>query len=89
MWYTYISSSCVGTIQGVAEQKGLPFRGLLCITTANELPTKSIAVSHIAALHNRFPLTYHFKKVKNFQKWDEGGKDFKHLEIKHGSMTEF
>lgn len=89
MWYTYISSSCVGTIQGVAEQKGLPFRGLLCITTANELPTKSIAVSHIAALHNRFPLTYHFKKVSNFQKWDEGGKDFKHLEIKHGSMTDF
>lgn len=89
MWYTYISSSCVGTIQGVAEQKGLPFRGLLCITTANELPTKSIAVSHIAALHNRFPLTYHFKKVANFQKWDEGGKDFKHLEIKHASMTDF
>jgi len=89
MWYTYISSSCVGTIQGVAEQKGLPFRGLLCITTANELPTKSIAVSHIAALHNRFPLTYHFKKISNFQKWDEGGKDFKHLEIKSGSMTDF
>lgn len=89
MWYTYISSSCVGTIQGVAEQKGLPFRGLLCITTANELPTKSIAVSHIAALHNRFPLTYHFKKVGKFLPWNEGGSDFKHLEIRYGSMTEF
>lgn len=89
MWYTYISSSCVGTIQGIAEQKGLPFRGLLCLTTCNELPTKSIAVSHIAALHNRFPLTYHFKKVRAFEKWDKGGKDFKHLEIKYGSMTDF
>jgi len=55
MWYSYISNTCVGTIQGVAEQKGLPFRGVLCVTTCNNLPTTSVAVSHIQALHNRWP----------------------------------
>lgn len=89
MWYTYISSASVGTIQGIAEQKGLPFRALICITTCNDFPTKSVAVSHINALHQRFPLTYTFKKVKAFSKWDEGGSDFNHLEIQSGTMAEF
>jgi len=89
MWYTYISSTCVGTIQGVAEQKGLPFRALICITTCNEFPTKSIAVSHINALHQRFPLSYRFKKLRDFSKWNEGGSNFDHLEIEYGSMADF
>lgn len=89
MWYTYISPTCVGTIQGVAEQKGLPFRALLCLTTCNAMPTKSITVEHIAALHERFPLTYKVQLKENVtvpKQWDPS---FDHLNIRYGSMTSF
>jgi len=89
MWFSYISSACVGTNQGAVEQKGLLFRALLCITTCNAYPTTSIEARDIGALHQRFPLTYEVSLKPGHQVAQEWDPDFKYLDIKYGSMTGF
>lgn len=86
MWYTWISNIGVGTIQGVAEQKGLPFRGLMCITTCNDFPRTSIAVNTIGALHNRFPVTVRVAKVGS--KPERLDPTFAHMKFTLSTMTD-
>jgi len=89
MWYTYISSVCVGTIQGVAEQKGLPFNGLICAVTTNSYPRTSITVNNIDALHERWPITVDFEYKEGIKSppkvWDP---EFSYLDFRVGKMTE-
>lgn len=88
MWYSYISPTCVGTIQGVAEQKGLPFRGLLCLTTCNSFPTTSVTVNCIQALHNRFPITVTVSKKESVSKKKDFDPTFSHMKFNVTTMTE-
>lgn len=89
MWYTYISPTCVGTLQGVAENKGLPFRAMMCITTCNAYPRTSIAVNHIQALHERFPITVEVSMPKGKKKPKDFDPTFKYLDMKVSTMKNF
>uniref|UniRef100_A0AAU7L0N3 VP2 protein n=1 Tax=Zeugodacus cucurbitae nora virus 4 TaxID=3159470 RepID=A0AAU7L0N3_9VIRU len=56
-WFTFISNSPVGTNQADLKQKGLMYKSKLVFATCNFLPTKSITIEDIDALHARFPHT--------------------------------
>ncbi|APG77451.1 hypothetical protein 2 [Hubei picorna-like virus 66] len=88
MWYTYISPTCVGTLQGIAEQKGLPFRAVMCLTTCNSFPTTSVAVSCITALHNRFPITITATKREGISIKKTYDPQFSHLKFNVNTMVE-
>uniref|UniRef100_W8B124 Replication polyprotein n=1 Tax=Ceratitis capitata TaxID=7213 RepID=W8B124_CERCA len=57
LWYSFISGTAVGTNQADLHNKGMPYTSKLVITTCNNLPTTSITVNDITALHARFPFT--------------------------------
>jgi len=94
MWFTYISSSAVGTVQAEVNQKGLPFRALLCITSANQLPTQSITVNDVGALQNRFKITVHAEKTRELEVDPQTGRtvwdsNFGHLKLRIAPMKEW
>jgi len=86
MWYSFISTSPIGMVMADSMEKGKPFNGKLVVTSCNVLPTKSITVNDISALHTRFPFTIYAEKVSPIpQKLDP---DFKHLKFKMGPMKD-
>lgn len=87
LWYTFLSSSSVGTNQAVAELKGLLMRALLALLTCNGLPTNSITVSDLPALWNRFPYTIRCEQIKN--KTKDFDPNFEHLAFNMGPMSAF
>lgn len=88
MWYSYISPTCVGTIQAAVEHKGSPFRAMLCITTCNNFPKTSIKVNCIEALWGRFPITVEVGMKAGATMPKVYDPEFSHLEMKHGTMQD-
>jgi len=86
MYFQYISPTCVGTLQGAVDQKGSPFRAIMCVTTCNELPITSVTVNYMQALWNRFPHTSRVTRTKPTAL--DYDRDFKHLKFETGSMTD-
>jgi len=86
MYYGFISNGPIGMVMARESEKGRPFNGKLVITSTNKLPTQSLTVNDISALHTRFPITVHVEKKKMFStKYDP---EFSHLTFKMCHMRE-
>jgi len=88
-WLNFISPSPIGTVQAQLNAKGAPYRSVLCVTSCNQLPITSLTINNVHALHERFPITINAKKIAMVPNGTEIDKDFKHLDLKVGKMTEF
>lgn len=56
-WYSFISSTAVGTNQADLKDKDLPYRSRLVVVSCNQYPTTSLTVHHLVSLWERFPIT--------------------------------
>jgi len=89
MWINFISNQPIGMVMAREEEKGKPYNSYLCVTTCNVLPTQSVTISDINALHNRFPITIKAsikqgcRKPTSAQGYDD---EFKHLNFQVGTM---
>uniref|UniRef100_A0A1L8EHS6 Putative replication polyprotein n=2 Tax=Haematobia irritans TaxID=7368 RepID=A0A1L8EHS6_HAEIR len=89
LWYNFISNSPVGTNQADLKQKGLLYQSRLVFTTCNKLPTRSITVEDIEALHARFPHTICMKR--NDKPMPKGGKKietYDWVDMYYGPMSQ-
>jgi len=64
-WIQLISPTPVSTVQADLKEKGKPYRSELVIASCNELPSTSLTIKSIDALHNRFPICIHMKLKPN------------------------
>lgn len=88
MWYTFISSSAVGTNQADLHLKGLPFQSRMVVTTCNQWPTHSTTVEHMPSLWARFPVSV-IAQLKPGQSAPRTGKidtSYSWLDFYYGSM---
>nr|ARO50050.1 nonstructural polyprotein [Apis Nora virus] len=89
MWFTFISTSAVGTNQADLKNKGLPYRSKLVIATCNRLPEKSITVEDMQALHARFPHTVHMvRNNKPMPQKDKINESYDWVDMYYGPMIE-
>lgn len=88
MFYTFISSARIGTIQAQLAQKGSPFEAKLVVVTSNQLPTTSTTMEDISALHNRFPVTVHCQMKPGRTIPNEPDPEFTWLEFAASRMQE-
>lgn len=92
MWLTFISNEAIGTKQADLSNKGLAYVSRLCVASCNTLPTSSVTINNIHALHQRFPFTAYAEKVCDFKRDAQGNivydPDFSHLRLHVGPMAQ-
>lgn len=83
---SWLSSAPIGIIGASIEEKGRPFNSLCYITTCNQLPTGSITIENLSALHNRFPVHIEARMVGVKPRVFDP--TFAHLQFRTCTMTE-
>lgn len=91
MWLTFVSDQVIGTVQASLAEKGMPYTSRLVVTSCNNLPTVSVSINNVKALHNRFPICLGVRLKANAQRKeasDPYDPTFSHLDYHFSTMTD-
>jgi hypothetical protein len=86
MYFSFMSAAMVGMNMSDNNQKGRLFKSLCVIQTCNQYPVKSSKIVDLPALQRRFKMSVVCEKLSTPPK--EYDKDYKHLKLRFGTMTE-